>query len=280
MKPLFTIIGWALTAYILYCTVLFFAQRRLIFPRHLTGIPAPCSSSPGVEKLKVATSGVSVEAWFLPPSHTESAGRAPAIIFAHGNAEVIDYLPGEFQWINELGIGVLVVEFPGYGRSKGNPSQRSITETFVSAYDMLAQRKDVDGSRIVLMGRSIGGGVACALAEKRPSAAMVLISPFTSARVFAAAYFAPGFLVLDPFDNLSVLRHYSKPVLVFHGKYDEIIPYSHGKTLAEAAAKGTLIGYPCGHNDMPPDQNRFRRDLSSFLVETGILSRIPTESGR
>jgi fermentation-respiration switch protein FrsA (DUF1100 family) len=276
MKPLLTIIGWALTAYVIYCTVLFFSQRRLMFPRHLASMSAPSVSTPGVETLWVPFADGNVDAWFLPPSQLEPGGRAPAIIVAHGNAEVIDYLPGEFEWIRELGIGVLLVEFPGYGRSQGSPSQKSITEVFTSAYDMLVERKDVDNNRIILFGRSVGSGAVCALSEKRPSAAMILISPFTSARFFATAYFAPGFLVLDPFDNLSAVRHYPNPVLVFHGEHDEIIPFSHGRTLTDAAATGELIGYPCGHNDLPPDQYRFRTDLSTFLFKTGILSQPPS----
>lgn len=273
MKTFLTIIGWALTTYTLYCAVLFLAQRRLMFPRHLTYIQAPVTSSAGVEKLQVATSAGNVEAWFLPPDLQGPGNRAPALIFAHGNAEVIDYLPGEFEWISKLGIGMLLVEFPGYGRSRGKPSQASITEAFIAAYDLLVQRNDVDGNRIVLFGRSIGSGAVCALSEERPSAAMVLISPFTSARGFATAYLVPGFLVRDPFDNLQTVRHYPNPLLIFHGEYDEIIPFSNGRTLAGAAAKGRLIAYPCGHNDLPPDQGRFRRDLLSFLIESGILSR-------
>jgi fermentation-respiration switch protein FrsA (DUF1100 family) len=273
MKTLFTTIGWTLTAYVLYCTVLFVSQRRLMFPRHLAPVPAPASLNQGVETLPVSISEGNVEAWFLRPGHPEPGGRAPALIVAHGNAEIIDYLPGEFEWIRELGIGILLVEFPGYGRSPGNPSQASITKAFIAAYDMLVQRDDVDSSRIVLFGRSLGSGAVCALAEERPSAAMVLVSPFTSARVFAAAYFAPGFLVRDPFDNLSAVQGYPSPLLVFHGVHDEIIPFSHGRALADAAAKGNLIDYPCGHNDFPPDQAGFRRDLSTFLTETGILPR-------
>jgi len=272
MKPLFTIIGWAVTVYILYCALLFLAQRRLMFPRHLARPPSmgviPAS---GIEKLRVPFSGGDVEAWFLPPGLLQPGDRAPVVIFAHGNAEVIDYLPEEFEWMRELGMGVLLVEFPGYGRSQGSPSQASITEAFVSGYDMLAQRSDVDKNRIVLMGRSVGGGAVCALAEKRPAAAIVLMSTFTSARVFSTAYFAPGFLVLDPFDNLSAIQHYSNPVLIFHGVNDEIIPFSHARALAGAAPRGNLIDYTCGHNDFPPDQDRFRRDLSKFLIETGIL---------
>jgi fermentation-respiration switch protein FrsA (DUF1100 family) len=272
MKTLVTIIGWALAVYAIYCAILFLAQRKLMFPRYLTHVSESETPGAGVIASRVDISGGYVETWFLPPRHLAAGNRAPAIIFAHGNAEVIDYLPEEFEWLCDLGVGVLLVEFPGYGRCPGKPSQASITEAFVSAYDLLVRRSDVDKNRIVLAGRSIGGGAVCALAEKRPSAAVILISSFTSARVFATAYFAPGFLMLDPFDNISVIKSYTNPVLIIHGEHDEIIPFSHGLELAEAAPKGKLIAYSCGHNNLPPDHQRFREDFLTFLVEAGIFS--------
>lgn len=273
MKGFLTIAGWAVVFYLLYCSVLFVAQRWLMFPRYLTPVPnAPQTPVAGIEKLQVTVSGGTIEAWFLPPRHLAPGDSAPAIIFAHGNVELIDYLSGEFDWLPEKGVGVLLVEYPGYGRSQGRPSQKSIVEAFTAAYDMLVERRDVDRDRIVLFGRSIGGGAVCALAGKRPSAAMILTSSFTSARFFASAYLAPGFLVLDDFDNLSTVRNYPNPVLVVHGAHDEIVPFSHGEALAQAAPQGRLISYPCGHNDCPPDWQQFREDLTTFLLEAGIIN--------
>jgi fermentation-respiration switch protein FrsA (DUF1100 family) len=170
-----------------------------------------------------------------------------------------------------LGIGVLLVEYPGYGRSKGTPSQSSITETFVTAYDMLTARADVDASKIILVGRSLGGGAVCALAAKRPAAVLILMSTFTSARSFATKYLIPGFLVRDPFDNLSVVRSFYGPVLIMHGKRDEVIPYKHGLALHRAARNGKMITYDSGHNDSPPDWDIFFREVESFLKDAGIL---------
>ena len=163
-------------------------------------------------------------------------------------------------------MGVLLVEYPGYGRSRGTPSQRSITEAFVVAYDMLVHRKDVDGSRIILMGRSVGGGAVCALAARRPSAALVLISTFTSLRSFAGRYLVPGALVRDPFDNLSVVAAYGGPVLVVHGRQDDTIPHEHGVALWKAAARGRFTEHDCGHGDCPP----LWEDVLPFLSKEGI----------
>ena len=259
--------------YLCYCAFLFLMQRQIMYPRSM--IEPPPGDLPhvsGMEKIWLETDFGKVETWYLRPGHLNESGPSPVVIFAHGNAELIDFMPEELSIFTELGIGVLLVEYPGYGRSQGSPSQQSITQTFVKAYDMITARKDVDSTRIILFGRSLGGGAVCALARKRSAAALILMSAFTSARSFAPKYLVPGLLIRDPFDNLSVVSAFKGPVLVMHGKTDEIIPYRHGVTLARAATHGTLLSYACGHNDFPPGWFGFKEKVETFLENAGILA--------
>ena len=76
----------------------------------------------------------------------------------------------------------------------------------------------------------------------------------------------------DPFDNLSVVSTYTGPVLIMHGKNDDIIPFSHGKALYGKCLKGKLITYDCSHNDCPPDYAIFRKDIETFLTDFGIIT--------
>ncbi len=261
---------WIALVYVAYCGLLFLLQRQVMFPRFAMG-PAPEAASriPGIEKIWLDTPAGNIESWFILPD--KLAGAAPAIIFAHGNGELIDFWPRELAPFTELGIGVLLVEYPGYGRSPGRPSQKSITAAFVEAYDALVRRPDVDPKRIVLFGRSIGGGAACALARQRNAKAMILMSTFTSIRSFTRRYLAPAFIIRDPFDNLEVVKSFSNPVLIIHGNSDEIIPYRHGQTLHRHAANATMITYDAGHNDCPPDWRVFYRDVIRFLVDAEVI---------
>ena len=265
---------WPLCIYMAYCGLLFLLQRQIMFPR---GMIAPSSPSaqklPGMEKIWLRTDAGKVESWLLPPVPGSAAGPAPAVIFGHGNGELIDFWPDDLKGFARLGMAVLLVEYPGYGRSAGSPSQESITETFVAAYDALTSRKDIDATRIVLLGRSLGGGAVCALSVKRPSAAMILMSTFTSARSFAKRYLAPSFLVRDPMDNLSAVEKYKKPILILHGRHDTVIPFSHGTALRKAARRGKLIAYEAGHNDCPPDWKIFWQDIETFLRYSSIIFR-------
>jgi len=262
-------IAGAVLVYAAYCVLLFFVQRQVIFPRYMIPTPPPPDfKTLRIEPWWLETSFGKVEAWYLPPAAAEKP--APAVIFAHGNGELIDYWPNELGRFSEMGIGLLLVEYPGYGRSDGSPSQESIAETFTLAYDRLAARTDVDPARIVLFGRSLGGGAVCDLALKRPSAALILMSCFESVSAFAVRYLAPAFLIRDPFDNLSAVRRYHGPVLVLHGQFDEVIPFGHGQALHAAAQDGKMIVYEAGHNDCPPDWAVFWRDVEEFLRANGI----------
>jgi pimeloyl-ACP methyl ester carboxylesterase len=267
---LIKILAGAVCIYAAYCALLFFAQRQVLFPRYMIPTPvAPDLKAMGIESLWLETSLGPVEAWYLPPPSAEKP--APAVIFGHGNGELIDYWPNELRRFAALGIGLLLVEYPGYGRSAGAPSQASIAETFTRAHDLLAARRDVDPARIVLFGRSLGGGAVCDLALKRPSAALILMSAFKSVSAFAVRYLAPAFLIRDPFDNLAAVGQYQGPVLVIHGRFDEVVPFSHSQALHAGARNGTMIAYEAGHNDCPPDWEIFWRDVENFLRAAGVL---------
>ena len=235
-------------------------QRRVIYPRPQR--PEPPRLPAGTETVWLGQDE-DVEAWFLAPA--PSSSPFPVVMFMHGNGELIDDHADVLELTGE-GFGVLLVEYPGYGRSGGSPNERSITAAVVAAFDYLSSQPRVDAGRIVAYGRSIGGGAACALAAVRPVAALVLESSFTRLADLMPP-FVPRALMLDRFDNLAVVAAGGAPVLVLHGERDRIIPYAHGRALAQAAGT-TPVRMACGHNDCPTPL----RDVVRFLREHGILS--------
>jgi fermentation-respiration switch protein FrsA (DUF1100 family) len=236
-----------------------------LFPRHLVPTPRGVAEAiPGLERIWLDTPQGRVESWLLPGRGASPQNPGPAVIFAHGNAELIDHWASSLEPYRAMGVTVLLPEYRGYGRSGGSPSQKAITQDLVRLYDLLVARPEVDPARVVFHGRSLGGGAVCALAARRPPASMILQSTFTSVRELMANYLIPGFLVADPFDNLAVLRHLQAPVLVVHGHYDALIPHHHAQRLADAC-QGRLLSYPCDHNDCPPDWNLFWGEVRQHL---------------
>jgi fermentation-respiration switch protein FrsA (DUF1100 family) len=241
----------------------FFAQRGVMFPRSAIPPAPPVDLARlGGEGTRLDVAGRSVEAWLLPGRTT----AGPLLLFAHGNAELIDHWAEVWEPARARGASVLLVEYPGYGRSEGAPSEASIREAMVAAYDWAVSR-GIAPSRIVGWGRSLGGGALCALARERPLSALVLESTFTSTRSMAARLGVPAFLVRDPFDNLSLVREFQKPLLLLHGERDTVIPVRHAHTLAEAAPSAELVLMGCGHNDCP----RPWEAVFGFLSREGLL---------
>jgi uncharacterized protein len=247
-----------------YWALLFFAQRSMLFP--MPPVTEAPPRPPDAEQIWLKTSFGRVEAWYLPAIQSQK-GRSPLLVFSHGNGELIDYWPEEFEEPRRWGVGVLLVEYPGYGRSDGSPSQTSITEGMLAAYDWARQHEDVDASRIIPYGRSLGGGAASLLSLERPVPALILESSFSSVAAFASGFGAPAFLIRDKFDSVAAIRSFKGPVLILHGDRDDIVPPHHAQAIAEAASNATLKFMPCGHNDCP----RPWADIHAFLDRHGLL---------
>ena len=257
----------ALAILLAYWTLLFFVQRSLSFPRPDLASAPP---RPGdAEAVWLEHPAGRTEAWLLP-AHGSTPASAPVLLFAHGNAELIDHWAGEFDEPRSWGLAVLLVEYPGYGRSAGHPSQSAIAATIAAAHDWIATRPSLDARRIIAYGRSLGGGAVTTLLPDRTPAALILESTFTDTRRFARHLGAPGFLVRDPFDNLAALRAYRGPLLLVHGEHDEVVPLEHGEALA-AATGVELHRLPCGHNDCP----RAWAEMREFLRAHGLLPTGP-----
>jgi hypothetical protein len=263
---LLAIASLAVAAVAAWWALLFLLQRSVLYPAPLAASGAGDLPSVGGRSVWLEHAAGRSEAWLLPPSPAPAA-PGPLLIFAHGNGELIDFWAGAFETPRQWGASVLLVEFPGYGRSPGRPSQASITEAMVAAYDWAGAQAGVDPGRVVAWGRSLGGGAVCALARERALAALVLESTFTSVKSLARRFGLPGLLVRDPFDNLAFLRRFPGPTLVLHGEGDDLIAPEHGRRLHAAAARSELHLLPCGHNDCPRPWALVRR----FLVAHEIL---------
>lgn len=247
-----------------YLLLAFFLQRPALFMG--TTITAPPQRPPADALVVTLGSGDTVEAWYLPPL-AGGPGPHPALLFAHGNGELIDHYPGAFTMPRRWGMGVLLVEYPGYGRSQGDPTEETVRAAMVNGYDWLAAREDIDGTRIVALGRSLGGGAVCALSRQRQPAALLTVSTFTSFGDMLPRFGVPGAFARDKFDNLGALDAYGGPVFVAHGRQDQLIPFAHATRLAEVA-NVQVHEMPGSHNDNPLPWPAIRR----FLVQARMVA--------
>ena len=269
------IVGIVITAALLlyagFLCVLYFSQDSLIYPGTKTLVSSAPPASAGMEIIRLPTAAGNVEVLFLPATDPPAALPKPLLIYAHGNGEVTDLWVTAFDGFRERGIGVLLVEYPGYGRSTGKPSERSIRIAMDAAYDHIVSDPRVDRTRILGFGQSLGGGAICLLAQDRPLRALILESTFPSLDIFAAGYWAPSFLLRDHFNSLATVSRFAGPILVIHGRQDPLIPWQQGQRLAAASAHATFKLYNCGHGCWDPEQLPFWQDALPFLRDAGFL---------
>jgi fermentation-respiration switch protein FrsA (DUF1100 family) len=253
-------------SYLGYLTVLYSFQTRLIFPGQETQgkESARVRPRPGTELMRLQTHrGEPIVALFGPSLTADGrpdprADTRPTLIYFYGNAMCLKSASEDFERYRRLGLNVLIPEYVGYGMSGGSPSERGCQGTAEAAYDYLVAKRHIPPSRIVVGGWSLGGAVAIDLAHRKPVAGLIVFSAFTSGVEMGRRItpFLPVSLLLrHRFDNLHKIARVQCPILIGHGRLDEIVPFEMGQRLAAAArAKSkvkvmTLWIDAAGHND-------------------------------
>lgn len=197
--------------------------------------------------------GRSLDAYDAQPIGAVPSG--PVVLFFHGNAGNIANRAGLVAWMVKItGARVILASYSGYGGNEGSPSEAAVYEDSIAAYDWL-RSQGVSGNRIVIFGESIGGAPASFVASEREAAGLVLQCSFSSLTSMAlrtypwlplCALFTLGSMpVAERVANLRI------PVLVAHGKADQIVPFSEGQRIhAAAGARGELYHLDgANHND-------------------------------
>jgi alpha-beta hydrolase superfamily lysophospholipase len=234
------LVSLAFIYFLLALFAVFFADRMIFLP------PAPSYDRSERNLVFIETAAGET----LAAIHHPAATGNPTLLFSHGNAEDIGQLRELFDHWRREGLGVLAYDYPGYGLSTGEPTEASATRAGRGAWDFLTKEKGIPSGDIVIVGRSVGGGPACALAATVDARALVLISPFTS----AYAVRVPTWLFpRDRFRNLKLMPGIDEPLLVIHGENDDIIPPSHGGQLYASSPSDAKTWHPvpgAGHNDL------------------------------
>src|ERR1700739_1138972 len=217
----------------------YFLSDSMIF------LPHPSSYHDSAEILKITTAGgKKISAVYLPHPTAKFT-----LLVSHGNAED---LGDDKYWLDSLrhaGFSVFSYEYEGYGPSEGKSTERSCYEDVAGAYEFLAVDLKTPPDRIIIFGRSVGSGPAAYIAAKRPSAGVVLQSPFLSAfRVLTRIPLLP----FDKFPNYKYVRHIHSPILIMHSRADSVVPFWHGEKLFDLAnhPKQSFWATNADHNDM------------------------------
>jgi uncharacterized protein len=248
-----TMLGWiAVIVLVLYTALtatVYVAQRSLMyFPdtRHVT--PAAAGLPEAEEVPLTAADGTHIHVWHVAPRDNK-----PVILYFHGNGGA---LAGEVERFRRLigdGIGLVALEYRGYGGNEGSPTEQGLIEDAEAAYAFARAHYPVQ--QIVVWGGSLGSGVAVALAAEKPVGRLILEAPYTSAEAVGARrywYLPVRLLMKDQFHSDERIGKVTAPLMIMHGMHDRVIPYTMGEQLFELANKPKHIVrfLDGGHDDL------------------------------
>jgi hypothetical protein len=197
-----------------------------------------------IEDVELTTAdGVRLHGWYCTPRVGRAGGALEPIetratlLFLHGNAGNISH---RYEFISELvqlPVDVFIIDYRGYGKSEGRPSEEGLYMDARAAWDHLTTARGTPASQVVIFGESLGGAIGVDLATKVQACGLVVQSSFTSIADMAGEVlpFVPRFVIRTKMDSLSKIASVSCPKLFIHSQADEIIPYRLGRRLFDAA---------------------------------------------
>lgn len=259
MELLWTILKIAAAIYVAAAVLLYLFQDKLIYPAPRGGEREPRNAGlDDAELLTIRGTGAAencnLHGYLLFPRGVERRGLATILLF-HGNGENVTFDAGWLESLRAEGFAAACVDYPGYGLSDGKPSEDSLIASGFDALAALRARPELDPSKIVLLGSSIGTGVAVAVAARESVAGLILQSPFDSLANVAMRHYPifPRFLLKTDFNSLARIGNVHAPILILHGDADRVVPIQHGRALHAAApnARPLQVVEGAGHNDVP-----------------------------
>jgi uncharacterized protein len=227
----------AAAIYALICVGLYLMQDRLVFPA--PGIaPEPPRRAANIEPIELAVApDVTLRGLLRRAPRPSTSGASPLVVYLGGNAEEVTWWGTYPGWPSDW--AVALVNYRGYGKSGGEPSEAALYADSLRLYDTLAARADIDARRIVLFGRSLGSGVATYLATMRPTAGVILVSPYDSVEAIARELYPwlpVGWLLRHRFDSLARATRIDRPLLMLVTPADRIVPLANSERLYAAWA--------------------------------------------
>ena len=210
-----------------------------------------------------------INGWLIKNPRAKST-----VIFFHGNAGNISGRLEKINIFHRLGVHVFIIDYRGYGRSEGRPTEKGLYLDALAAYDYLHNRKDIDKDKLVAYGVSLGGVAAVDLATQRSLAALIVDSSFSHAADMAKRMFPyiPAFLIKTKFDNLTKVKQVTIPKLFIHSPVDKTVPYKLGQKLFQAASDPKIFLEVEGeHDETHEDDSIFADGVRNFLMFNQLI---------
>lgn len=269
VRSFYTLLLAAAGIYVLLAVLLYLFQNRMVFLANLPGralTATPQDAGLRFEDVTITTSdGLQLHGWFVPAERSKAT-----VLFLHGNAGNISHRLDSIGIFHALGLDTLIIDYRGYGQSEGIPGEQGTYIDARAAWDYLVNDRGIASERIVIFGRSLGGAIAAWLASENTAAAVIIESCFSSALDMAHRLypFMPVRLITRlKYPVIDYIGRLKSPLLVVHSRDDEIIPFSMGQALFEAATvpKTMLLISGDHNNGFLLNRDQYMTGLRDFI---------------
>lgn len=264
MKKLRMIISIIILFYTIILVIIYNIQTRMIFmPVKLSAAYRFDNTNP-YEEIFIKTNDNEFINGLLFKTNSDKV-----ILYFHGNAGSLDSWQYIHNSLKALDYNFFIIDFRGYGKSTGKITEEGLYKDGQAAYDFLVQ-KGFKRENIILYGRSIGTGIAVDIASKNKSKALILESPFSTFKKLANSklpFLFPSLFLKYSFDNLEKINRINTPLLIMHGKKDQLIPIKFGKALYDnyKGVKKDFLAIEEGHHNDLPSFPGYRDAIQRFI---------------
>lgn len=221
--------------------------------------------------------GTPLHGWFIPAKDKGAKAAKGTVVFSHGNAGSISYHLGFCTWLAEASYNVIIYDYRGFGKSGGTVDRRGMIDDVKAAFAYARKRVDIDTTRLISYGHSLGGAQSVTALGETPVKglrAIVIDGAFASYRAMAGIIGGQlgASLVTDELAPKDFVKKLAPvPLLVVHGDHDEVVPFSQGKQLFEAASQPkTLFEVKTGRHgtSLSGDNGAYRKKMIAWLDQT------------
>tara|TARA_B110001450_G_scaffold174044_1_gene162417 strand:- start:711 stop:1511 length:801 start_codon:yes stop_codon:yes gene_type:complete len=263
MKYLYLIISSIILAYFSIILFVYFYQRNLLYHPSENNYLNDKINFNYKEIFIETDKDIKLKSWFI----NKDLKKFKTVVFFHGNAGNLLNRVYKLNELNKLEINILLSSWRSFSGNKGKPTEKNLYYDAKKIVKWI-KMQGVESKDIILYGESLGTGVVTELASKNDFGGIILESPFTSIADAAKIYYPylpVNFLLRDRYDSKSKIQNIKIPILIMHGKMDNIVPQKMGKELFEKANDPKFSYFPDDDNHMMEYNEQLLNKIKTFI---------------
>ena len=251
---------------IIFAYIKYIENKNIYFPaKEIESLPS-LMDIPFEDVYIKTDDGIKINGWFMPYKEANYT-----LLFFHGNAGNIGHRLEKLNILRELGVNIFIIDYRGYGKSEGRPSEKGFYLDAQAAYRYLVESREIVPQQIILYAESLGTAIAIDLASKLKVRALIIEGAFSNGKDMAKRIypFIPNFLFSNMYDSTAKIKNIEAPKLFLHTQDDEVVPWELAKKLYSLACEPKeFIALTGGHNQAFLDsQEKYQSAISYFLSQ-------------